>query len=323
MKSTIRSLLILTLLIASLPYGVAADAIRGRVVAIEEISAASSDSAPFHLEELVALELSTGADFVTGVELEISIPRELARLRNSFAVYLYRRVDPAPEADMVRRYFATSLDYYLVPSGRKMYIQIPLRSSADLPSTPETLTVDQVLSPADFPLLLSIQPVMKGIPSSIYEAEFRLKAYPYLADEGVLELAIQAPSDDPYSIVIDGSRREYRESGYLLESGIHEITIESTAFLPLTRSVTVTKGARSEVRLTLQKREPRVNFEAPEGTLIFLDGERVNGTSLKVNEGVHTVVFKLGDYSMTREFEVSGGKSYTITLFLDVFVKEN
>ena len=44
---------------------------------------------------------------------------------------------------------------------------------------------------------------------------------------------------------------------------------------------------------------------------------------MKVDEGVHTVVFKLGNYSMTREFEVSGGNSYTITLFLDVFVKEN
>lgn len=323
MNSTIRSLLILTLLIASFPAGLAADAIRGRVVGIEEIATNASGSAPFHLEELMALELSAEADFVTGVELEISIPGELSRFRNSFAVYLYRRVDPAPEPGQLRRYFATSLDYYLVPAARKMYIQMPLRASANLPATPETLRVDEVLSAADFPLLLSIQPVMKGIPSSIYEAEFQVKAYPYLADEGVLELTLATPSDEPYSIVIDGKPQEYRDSGYLLESGIHEITIESSAFLPISRSFTITKGARSQLSLELEKREPSVSFEAPEGTLIFLDGERVNGTSLKVNEGVHTVVFKLGDYSMSREFEVSGGKSYTITLFLDVFVKEN
>lgn len=323
MKSTFRALLIPTLLLALLSAGLSADAIRGRVVAMEEISAGASGSEPFHLEELVSLELAGDAQFVTGVELEITIPRELTRFRNSFAVYLYRRLDPEPEKEVLRRYFAESLDYYLLPAGRKMYLQLPLRSGADLPATPETIQVDALLTTDDFPLLLTIQPVMKGIPSSIYEAGFQIKAYPYLADEGVLDLRIKAPSDDPYSILIDGNRKEYREGGYNLESGIHEITIESSAFLPLTRSVTVTKGARTDLVLELQKREPRVSFEAPEGTLIFLDGERVNSTSLKVDEGVHTVVFKLGDYSMTREFEVSGGKSYTITLFFDVFVKEN
>lgn len=322
MKTAVPALLLLSLLLFS-PVLLWSDAVRGSVVEILEIESGGSAEGSFHLEELCALNLGDGAPFFTGIELKLTVPGELARMRNSFAVYLYRRVSPEPETNTTKRYFGESLDYYVVPAGRTMYLQIPLRASASLPNTPETVRVPTITGAGDYPLLLTVLPIMKGIPSDIYDATFTLEVYPYVADEGILDLTVEAPDDRPFTLTIDGAAREYREDGYVLPGGVHEISVESEAYLPLKRTVNVARGERTEASLILQKREPRVNFETPEGTVIFLDGERVNGTSLKVDEGTHTVVFKLGDYSMTREFEVTGGKSYTITLFFDIYVKEN
>jgi hypothetical protein len=322
MKSMFRSLLLLICL-TLLTVGVGADAVRGTVVDILKISAQSEESSKATIEELVALVLGDDAAFFTGIEIELEIPEELMRFRNSFAVYLYRKIDPAPRTGSMIRYFGESLDYYVIPGTRKMYLQIPLRPGADLPGTPETTTIKQVTSVEDYPLLLTVLPIMKGIPSDVSRAEFSIRAYPYVADEGVLDLKVEAPGDQPYTLRIDGDLIPYRERGYLLSSGLHELSVESSSYLPQKRSISIPRGMRTPLTLTLEKREPRLNFETPDGTVIFLDGERVNSTSLKVEEGMHTVVFKLGDYSMTREFEVSGGKSYTVTLFFDVFVKEN
>ncbi|WP_319414690.1 hypothetical protein [Marispirochaeta aestuarii] len=316
---------ILLILILSLPVSPAltADAVRGSVVDILEVRADKQPEASFTIEELVSLDLGANTEFITGVEIELSIPEELRRLRDSFAVYLYRRVDPRPETTGMRRYFGESLNYYIVPAARKMYIQIPLRKDTELPRNPETVLLRNQVTVEDFPLILTVLPIMKGIPSDIYSAPLKIKAYPYLAAEGILDLTVTAPDEHPYTLRIDGRELEYREKGYLLSEGIHEVSIESSAYMPVKRSVSVTRGTRTGQNIVLEKKEPRINFETPEGTLIFLDGQRVSGASLKVEEGVHTVVFKLGDYSMTREFEVLGGKTYTITLFLDVFVKEN
>lgn len=322
MKSMFRLLLLLTFLI-SVTIPSCADAVRGTVVDILTISAQSEESVLATIEELVGISLAEDAAFFTGIEIKLEIPEELMRFRNSFAVYLYRRIDPSPRTGSMTRYFGESLDYYVIPGTRTMYLQIPLRRGAVLPGTPETTTVKSVTSIEDYPILLTVLPIMKGIPSDVSRAEFTVSAYPYLAEEGILDLKVDAPGDLPYTLSIDGNRMPYRERGYLLSSGLHELSIESPSYLPQKRSVSIPRGRRTQLSLTLEKREPRVNFETPDGTVIFLDGERVNSTSLKVEEGVHTVVFKLGDYSMTREFEVSDGKSYTVTLFFDVFVKEN
>ncbi|WP_319562356.1 hypothetical protein [Marispirochaeta sp.] len=322
MKSVFRILFIFITFIA-VPIALPADAVRGAVVDILQIKADTKPEGSFHLEELVALTLGGETTFITGIEIELTIPEELRRLRDSFAVYLYRRIDPQPNTGGMRRYFGESLDYYTLPGTRKMYIQIPLRPDTELPRNPETVLLNKKLSTGDFPLLLMILPVMKGIPSDIYNASFDIKAYPYLADEGILDLTVTAPEGQPYTLRINGRELPYREKGYLLPAGIHELSIESPVYVPVNRSVSVSRGTITRLNIVLLKKEPRINFETPEGTTIFLDGERVSGTSLKVEEGIHTVVFKLGDYSMTREFEVSGGKTYTITLFLDVFVKEH
>ncbi len=322
MKSFFRTALLLLALAAAAPV-LSADAIRGSVVDILQVRPNEQAGGSCRLEELLAVDLPEGATFFKGIEVEITIPQELMRFRNSFAVYIYKAASPDPVKDQIRRYTAASTGYYIIPNTRKMYIQIPLRENTDLPRSPETILVKTLDENSDFPLLLTILPIMKGIPTDISRAVFAFKAYPYMADEGILQLNLETPGNEPYSVVVDNSPLPYRNGGYRLSAGAHEVEIRSEAYLPLTRTVSISAGKTTKLDIALEKKEPTLNFEVPDGTVIFLDGNQVSGASLKTTEGLHTVVFKLGDYSMTREFEVSGGKRYTVTLFFDVFVKEN
>ena len=285
MKSLFRTALLLLTLTAAASF-LPADAIRGSVEDILTVSPLEQASGSCKLEDLLALELSDSADFFRGIEIELTIPQELMRFRNSFAVYLYKASDPEPETGVIRRYTATSLGYYVIPNTRKMYIQIPLREKAELPRSPETILLRRLNSTTDFPLLLTILPIMKGIPSDISRALFNVKAYPYMADEGVLRLEMDTPGNAPYSVIVDKSPLPYRNGIYRLSTGVYELEIRSDAYLPVTRTVSITAGQTVQLKISLEKKEPRINFEVPDGTFIFLDGNRVNGTSLKVEEGV-------------------------------------
>ncbi len=322
MKSFFRTALLLLAMAAAAPV-LSADAIRGSVVDILQVRPNDQAAGSCRLEELLAVDLPEGASFFKGIEIEITIPQELMRFRNSFAVYLYKSASPEPVEEQIKRYTAESIGYYIIPNTRKMYMQIPLRANADLPRSPETILVKNLDENSDFPLLLTILPIMKGIPSDISRADFAVKAYPYMADEGILQLDLDTPGNEAYSVLVDKQPLAYRNGGYLLSAGAHEVEIRSEAYLPVTRTVSIGAGKTTRLEIVLEKKEPSLNFEVPDGTIIFLDGNQVSGTSLKTTEGHHTVVFKLGDYSMTREFEVIGGKRYTVTLFFDVFVKEN
>jgi hypothetical protein len=71
---------------------------------------------------------------------------------------------------------------------------------------------------------------------------------------------------------------------------------------------------------------PKIVFEAPDTAEIFLDGQKLDGLPKKpmsVTEGEHTVIMRVGNYSLTKKFSVERGRSYKISLFLDISVQEN
>ena len=57
---------------------------------------------------------------------------------------------------------------------------------------------------------------------------------------------------------------------------------------------------------------------------MFLDNQEIvlSKEPLPVTVGMHTVVFKMGSYELTRQITVEEGKTYEMTMTMDVLLQE-
>ena len=95
---------------------------------------------------------------------------------------------------------------------------------------------------------------------------------------------------------------------------------------PYESSFAVQKGSVQTVSAVLRAARPKVYFEGPDSSLVFLDGKRIDyapGKPVYTEPGDHIVVFQIGDYSLSKNFSIQSGKSYKISLFFDILLKEN
>jgi hypothetical protein len=321
-KRTIYTLGMIILLL-SLRVSLVADSIRGSLAATLTIPGTdSSVESEIKIEELLALSMPDDRRFIRGIEIELTIPAEIQQLRDSFAIYLFRNVSPQPEASRAS-YRGTRLTFEVLPFRRKVYIHLPFSGSGT--ASPDTIIV-QGGDPSSFPLLLTILPVMKGIPDRIYSIPIRVKAYPILEDKGVADIDVLTPEGDSADVTIriDGKRAAPGET--LLDIGLHNLEITSGSYHPVSQSFTVTQAQITSVTIELIVLSPQVTFQAPEGALLFLDGDPVPldpGIPQPIEAGEHTVLFNLGDYILSKKFVVEGGKTYEISLFLDILIHED
>lgn len=70
-------------------------------------------------------------------------------------------------------------------------------------------------------------------------------------------------------------------------------------------------------------KSPVVNIVAPKESLVYLNNIQINESRIdNIEEGEHTILFKLGEYSISRKFRVQNGKNYHINMLLDIDILE-
>jgi hypothetical protein len=279
------------------------------------------------IEQLVAIESPEEATLVSGLEIVIDIPAEIAAYRDSFALYLYHNVSPSPNTG-IGVYQGRRMLYDLLPPGKRCYIRVPLVESFSFPTSPDTLTIDTTVSIDSFPLLLTIIPIMKGIPTAVPAAEIGVSARTMPAKRGALDVTFAPPvTNEPVTLWIDEKRVSITSNPFILDPGLYELRVESEAFSPYTRSFGIEAGKYTTVTVPLIRQVPLVRFEAPEGTVIYIDGELISsnafGTGLEIEEGEHVILYKVGDYQVTKRFSAVAGKTYTASISLEIFIQED
>lgn len=298
------------------------DNIRGEVSSIITIESEKSGTS-FRLYDLTGI-IVLDNPFLEGLDLTLTIPEELLKYRDSFMLNIYYQLDNIPH-ESLKAYKGSRLFSSTIPASRKMFISIPLteRSNTDIiPGSIISTRADQT----EFPLLLSITPVMKGIPTSVLSSVFKLEVLPGISNKGMLNFNITSPpSNNVYTILLDG-RKITTETEFILKTGIHHIKIESDNFKEISRSFVIERGETTEINLILEPLLPTVVFEAPLGAEIFLDGKKldsISGKSIQVEPGDHVVRIELSDYFLSRKFTIYAEKNYKISLSLDILVQDN
>ena len=220
-----KILLLLTVLIILTPL-VPADSVRGPVAGIISLS---DEPKPIQvsLEDLIVITAPENPDLLLGIEIEIKIPPAVREFRDSFAFYLYRKPSPYPSRDN-RNYTALRTAFEVLPSSIRAFYQIPVRAEHGLKDSLGTTVISRIVPPEEFPLLITILPVMKGIPSHVMASTFELTARPVLAPFGNLVLII-SPEDNPeypFKVFINDKPINFTSRPIPLKTGFHYIRIE-------------------------------------------------------------------------------------------------
>jgi hypothetical protein len=263
--------------------------------------------------------------FFKAIELEFTIPQGYLPHRGSLALALYADLNHVPEtgvADLECR----QISLEPIPHKIQTIYQIPLRSGHGLRTTPYASIPAGIVLPSSFPLLFRILPVIKGLSEEIETMRFQLTVKPILSDEGAVRIAAKYPEQlqgRPFTVLIDDDVVDPGER--LLKEGEHHLVILSNDYRNESRSFLIERGKILDLTITLQDPTPLIVFEAPENARIFLDNEPVESIQrpIPAEPGLHEVRFQMSDYSVVKPLTIQKGKTYRVSLAVDVNISES
>ena len=275
----------------------------------------------------VVLEVVGDQRFLRGVELELRVPQVYLKYRGSVAVSLYAPLKTVP-ADGVADLNAERVGFEPIQNKLQAIYHIPVRRNHGLKVSPYVSMPTGIVPLASFPMLVRFMPVIKGLPEDFETIRFQLSAKPILSDEGALRIALRYPEklkDRPFTLLIDDAVVDAPGKEMILTEGEHALTLVSDHYRNETRRFVVERAKTTELLLELQDPTPLVTIEAPGNAQVFFDGEAVASPRepFPVEPGEHEVRFVVGDYSVVKPIAVRKGRTYRVSLSIDVTVSES
>ncbi|MBN2736908.1 MAG: hypothetical protein JXR70_08015 [Spirochaetales bacterium] len=284
---------------------------------------------PVKSYELLIIQPGKNTQFLTGFQIEIIISDNLKRYSDNFAIDIYGSLSPAVSKTR-KNYQGERIFSENLPRVNRLFINIPFgENRLEISSALGTYDITRSMPARAYPLALTIQPITKGLPSDVLDRAFYTIIKPIVEEKGILNLALEKAdglTKDDFDILIDNiAYTEEDTQNLVLKSGIHQLVINSQAAGSQLTNFTINAGQTTELKLKLQPKNTTLVFDLLEGAVVYLNGKLLdykNHEPLAVEEGLNTIIIKIGNQKMTRKIEIKSGKSYNIALILDLDVKE-
>ena len=277
--------------------------------------------------EAVGVLFPADALFMQGIEFELRLPRAIQGAESTVAWTVYSAVQPEPSRDRLD-FNASRIISQPLPQRVSMIIQIPVIDRHELRSGPFVTVIPKLLRGSEFPLMFKLAPIGKGFGTSLETVEFRLTVRPVLTDEGGISVSCTFPEGAepvPYSVFIDDRRVEDVARTIVTRKGVRVLRVSAEGYREEVVSLSIEAGAISRVAVKLVPDAPRLHFEAPTGSIISLNGVPVPNEShqgLIIEPGEHTIVYRIGDYTITRKFVAARGKNYRVVMSVELSIQE-
>ena len=276
------------------------------------------------INDSIALFLPDDTTYLEGIEIKMEIPDAIAAWRDSVACSLYQGISPVPTPSQID-YSGERIFVRPLPNRLSWILQIPLKAQNSIKDTPYATKVDFIPGTKNHFVFIRIQPAMKGIPEETADAQLKMTIKPLLINKGRLHITTRFPSQEkPYTLFIDNVQKTALDAGYLLDPGVHDVSIISDFYRGEARTVRVEQAKTTELGIDLKSITPTLLITAPDNTTVYLDDTQFEkvGKSFEIAEGEHKIRFLIGDYEVIRTINVQKGKSYTASLSVDLKITE-
>lgn len=289
----------------------------------------NSDSQVYEvgINDAIVVMLPKDLTFVQGIEIFFDIPSPIADHRNTIVYNLYKNISPVPTKPRID-YTGEEIAMGLFSGQLSLNVQIPIKEENTIKKTPYT---HKITSIPDFTrgfIFLRLQLAMKGVPSSVINAKFKVTVKPILIEKGKLKIKPTFQNSNgalPFTAIIDEKTVTLdKDNSILLKPGAHSITLMCDNYRNESRTVMIEQASETTLPITFTGTQPIVKLVMPSHTIVFCDGEQcsVISNSISLTPGVHELKFVVGDYEIIKNVQIQEGVNYTISLSMDANVIE-
>ena len=275
----------------------------------------------------VIINLNTNPRFLRGIELEITSPQSWLRYQNSLVMMIYNSLNPIAGSNMMDL-TANRVAFETLPSRLRIVYHIPIRFDHALRTTTSITVPTGVVQPAAFPIMFRLMQITKGLPEEFERLSFNITARPILSDEGAVRLIPRYPPqlrNRPFTVLINDNVITNISEEIVLREGEHHLVILSDDYRNLSRRFIVERTRVIDLIFELQDASPVIAFEGPQNSLVYLNNVLIPMTreSITVEPGTYEVRFQIGDYTIIRHMNVQRGKTYRVSLAVDLTIFED
>jgi hypothetical protein len=294
---------------------------------------------PIALNGAVLIKLGEETRFFRGIELDISAPQAWLLYRNSVAMAVYNNL--TGERALNTNFQGTiDLDgrrviFEPLPGKLQNTYQIPMRRGHGLRTTTFVSVSSVIIEVNTFPILFTLLPLVKGMTNELETMKFNLTVRPILSDEGAVRLIPRYPPQlrgKPFTVLVNDELINNISQELILKEGEHHLVILSEDYRNESRRFVVERAKIHELIIDLQDPAPLIIFEGPQNARIYLNNVLIQQDNepshelidkpITVEPGQHEVKFQIGDYTIMRSLNVQRGKTYRISLAVDLSIHE-
>ena len=287
---------------------------------------AATETSAIGINSSLLITLGGEKRFLRGIEIEVSAPQAWPSYRNFLAMSVYNKLN-LQTASGITDIEGSRIAFEPLPAKIQIVYQIPLLQSHGLRTTPY-ITVPTSIIPAEtFPVLFRLMPVAKGITDELEAMTFNIIVRPILSDEGAVRLVTRYPPQlrgKPFTILIDDQLVENIGEQQFLKEGEHHLVILSEDYRNESRRFVVERAKVLDLTVELHDPTPLIIFEGPENAKIFLNNTPIpqNREPVMAEPGLHEAKFQIGDYTLIKTLNVQRGKTYRVSLDIDLNIHE-
>jgi hypothetical protein len=275
---------------------------------------------------VAVIDVSGDRRFTSGINVRIRSRSSVPIQPGQFTVALYSAVD-APDESGVVTLAGSLIDRFPVTNASTIEIVVPF-AGYTAPAVPAGTRNVNPIDPTIGAIGIQLVPSGKGMSSETMSTEFSIEVAPVLRPVGGIFVELNGEPDvvadalERLSLEIDGNSVEV---GQVIEvpPGIYRLTANADDLLSYTANVGVERASIREVTLTVERPRARVRLSVPSVADVFWNGERTTGSTLSVEPGIHTVLIRLGDFSLSRQLELEPDGDYEVGVDLDILLKQN
>jgi len=310
-------------------FQVQGESLRALIAGTHRVSLANPEgfTVPLSYVSSSLIQVEGDTRFFRGIQLDLTAQQNYLNYRGSLAAALYGELNYIPEigtADLE----CSRLGFDPLPAKIQTTYLIPLRIDHGFRTSPYATVLTDIINISSFPLLFRLMPVIKGISDEMENMVFYLNVKPILGDEGALRLNIRYPSnlpDRPLTILIDDRVIDNPKDERLLKEGEHHLVILSDDYRNINRLFVVERAKILDLSVELLDTTPLLVFEHPENARVYLDNVLLPNprNPHPVEPGIHEVRFQVSDYTIIRPITVQRGKTYRVSLSVDVNISES
>ncbi len=280
------------------------------------------------VEELTGIVVDEISPLVQGIKLTVKAAPDMVLYRNSFAIYIYRDLDNEYSEDQ-ESYRGTQAMMRFLSFTDDLNILIPLNPNHTLSPDRSSVLMSDRSQQDNFPFIITVLPVTKGIPDSAYSSDLTLELTPIYFNKGLLILNLMDDRAEPLTegvrISIDNKSYNLSEGPFILNAGIHNLTIRSENGSEESLPFSLAAGETLILDHVLQFQLPLLAIEAMEGMTVYLDGRELSQPEVKgtieIQPGSHSIRFELGDFRMSRDFSAEMQQNITITMVPEILLE--